>query len=456
MDKFEKILREKLQHHEAGMPAGEWEKFSQRLDGLTPKPSPWKAYLVGGIAAAAIGLGAYYMVPSSEKEKQQPTVENTNTAQNGNHNNRVVASGKAQGNTHTANNNEAGPDAAIGYTEPNVNEENNSKDISNKQNEEKAVVVNENNKTNHNNKTTNNESIANNKQDKNRNNASATLTDNKLTDHKTNNVQQTVQAIQLPEPEISGNVREICQHTEISFKAANNRNDHDMTWLLNGEEVSTDADFKVSFNKPGAQTIQLVYGSVQEGKRITRESEKRIINVMPAPLADINVNQVNDYSPEYMFKSAESEGNEYMWNFGDGKVQTGNEITHVYRKKGEYNVGLTVTAANGCKTRKAERLEIESDYNLLAPNSFTPNSDGRNDVFIPEALKVMNDARFRMIIFDKSGKKIFETTRLDNPWDGRNSTNGTYCQPDAYVWRVELSKADGTKEEYMGSVTILP
>lgn len=441
MDKFEKILRDKLQHHEANMPAGEWEKFSQRLDQVTPKPNPWKSYLAGGLAAATIGVGAYFLMPSGNKPAVQKhtAVEHNITVKESNKANQITG-GQPSVNTNGQNNenvtgHEISPAAnktATVYPSGNhvvtVNPTGNNKSNERKQGN---TVTNTNERNSEKNTNTNTNTASNTPV----NNVAATIT--------------------LPEPEISG-TREICQNAEVVFKAANHRNDHDIAWLLNGEEVSSEAELRISFSKPGTQTLQLVYGTVQGGKRVTTASEKRFINILPAPTADIDVNKVNDYSADYLFKAPVVEGNEYVWNFGDGKVQTGNELTHAYRKKGEYNVTLSITGSNGCKARTSDRVEIEKDYNLLTPNAFSPNNDGHNDVFISEALKAMPDVRFRMQIFDKSGKKIFETTRIDNPWDGRNTNNGAMCAPDAYVWRVELTKPDGTKEEYMGSVTLLP
>lgn len=452
MDKFEKILRDKFQGHEANMPAGEWEKFSQRLEGLTPKPSPWKSYLAGGLAAATIGVSAFFLIPSGEKENTQKQIAVENTV--------GTTQSPVKTNSIASNHENAGQKEMADHTVSGVNESNNKQSTSPVENVQSnnpvvaEVKNNDNNKTNNKttsntNNTTTNVHTAN---ENNKNNSGGNNTNNNGNTQVNHSVPV---AVQLSEPEIGGNLREICQNTEVTFKAVNSHSDHDITWILNGEEVSNESEFKANFSKPGTQVLQLVYATVQEGKRLSKESEKRFIQVLAAPVADIEVAQMNDYSPEYMFKAPSADGNEYLWNFGDGKVQTGNSLVHVYRKKGEYNIALTVTGSNGCKTRKAEKVEIESDYNLLAPNTFTPNGDGLNDDFIPAALKIMTDSRFRMIIFDKSGKKIFETTRVDNPWDGRNSTTGAFCQPDAYVWRVELTRADGAKEEYMGSVTIM-
>ena len=145
----------------------------------------------------------------------------------------------------------------------------------------------------------------------------------------------------------------------------------------------------------------------------------------------------------------------YLWNFGDGRFSTDEVVAHVYKKRGMHPVTLTVTGVNGCQAKETSKIEIANDYNLLAPVGFSPNGDGINETFIPMALTVMNDVQFKMSIFDRSGKKIFETSRIDNAWDGINATNGTKCALAAYVWRVEINLPNGRKDEYMGSITLL-
>lgn len=61
---------------------------------------------------------------------------------------------------------------------------------------------------------------------------------------------------------------------------------------------------------------------------------------------------------------------EYLWSFGDGSTETGEEVEHIYKYPGNYNLVL-----NGeCSERKAVSRAI---IKILAPNiSLNKNSDG--------------------------------------------------------------------------------
>jgi gliding motility-associated-like protein len=56
------------------------------------------------------------------------------------------------------------------------------------------------------------------------------------------------------------------------------------------------------------------------------------------------------------------------------------------------------------------------DYRL--PNTFTPNGDGRNDLFIPYPYRFVERVEFQ--VFNRWGNLVFETTDPDLRWDGRN------------------------------------
>jgi len=95
-------------------------------------------------------------------------------------------------------------------------------------------------------------------------------------------------------------------------------------------------------------------------------------------------------------------------------------------------------------------ITIEADFNFYIPNSFTPNGDDRNDVFIP----VMSGVKFyTLMVFDRWGEKIFETSDVNHGWDGtfRNES----CKEDVYGWKVTLSTVHGKSKVYAGSVTLI-
>jgi gliding motility-associated-like protein len=68
-----------------------------------------------------------------------------------------------------------------------------------------------------------------------------------------------------------------------------------------------------------------------------------------------------------------------------------------------------------------------TDITEELPNVFTPNDDGTNDVFsIKDKFKVYCDPEFSFTIFNRWGKKIFESKDPEFEWDGDGAGAGTY------------------------------
>lgn len=66
---------------------------------------------------------------------------------------------------------------------------------------------------------------------------------------------------------------------------------------------------------------------------------------------------------------------------------------------------------------------------IYFPNAFTPNSDGLNDRFRPKQLNIV---RFKLLIYNRWGEKVFETDDPSLGWDG--TFRGTQCPAGVYVY----------------------
>ena len=104
---------------------------------------------------------------------------------------------------------------------------------------------------------------------------------------------------------------------------------------------------------------------------------------------------------------------------------------------------------NGC-TRTVEILiYVDDSRKVYIPNSFTPNSDGNNDVFeIYTGIGVEEILSFK--IFNRWGAIVFDDPNLG--WDG-NFKNQP-AQSGVYVWKAEIQFLDGVVEVYQGDVTL--
>lgn len=125
-----------------------------------------------------------------------------------------------------------------------------------------------------------------------------------------------------------------------------------------------------------------------------------------------------------------SGANQYSWNTGN----TGSVF--LIQNSGTYI--LTASNSNtGCSVSDTVSIVVEDcSYPYFIPNSFTPNGDGRNDVFsivtdMPEG------AEFNFYIFNRWGELIFHAENNFNfGWDGTHK--GQKSPVDVYVWKLVL------------------
>lgn len=104
---------------------------------------------------------------------------------------------------------------------------------------------------------------------------------------------------------------------------------------------------------------------------------------------------------------------------------------------GEYLVWLTVENTYGCVDSTSQIIKIDGLYLFHMPNSFTPNGDHINDTFKPVGDGI-DTKNYRFMIFDRWGKKLFETEDLNEGWDG--TFNGELVPTGVYVWTIKAKE----------------
>lgn len=116
---------------------------------------------------------------------------------------------------------------------------------------------------------------------------------------------------------------------------------------------------------------------------------------------------------------------------------------------------VEVTNQFDCAARDSAEVVEYCPSAIFVPNTFTPNGDGTNDIFIPVG---KNIASMHLWVFDRWGNLLFESDDPTMGWDGTYA--GSIVKNDIYVWRLsyKFQEKDGTlgmEQEQMGHIQVL-
>jgi gliding motility-associated-like protein len=146
----------------------------------------------------------------------------------------------------------------------------------------------------------------------------------------------------------------------------------------------------------------------------------------------------------------------WLWDFGDGQTASEQYTTHQYDNLGQYPISLVTTDINGCVDTAYGTINIVEIFTIYIPNSFTPDADGLNDVFQPQGLSIDPD-NFEMLIFNRWGNLVFQTSKWGESWNGSKDNNGSYKDaiPAVYVYKIHLREEKGIDHDYYGKIILI-
>jgi gliding motility-associated-like protein len=157
------------------------------------------------------------------------------------------------------------------------------------------------------------------------------------------------------------------------------------------------------------------------------------VTIAPSPIA------VFSYMPTVIFADSSyyftdlSTGGvaNWFWDFGDGGTSTAQNPSHMYSAAGTYHVCLYTINTGGCAdTLCSDVIVLPRD--ILAPNVFTPNGDGTNDVLIFNNLEYYPNTMIQ--IYDRWGILVYENGNYLNDWNGKKNGSGAECVDGTYYY----------------------
>ncbi|MEO7175727.1 MAG: gliding motility-associated C-terminal domain-containing protein [Saprospiraceae bacterium] len=143
-----------------------------------------------------------------------------------------------------------------------------------------------------------------------------------------------------------------------------------------------------------------------------------------------------------------------FWDFGDGTILTytpGQQVVHQYLDTGNYIIKLYLENEGGCADSTSQSICVRQDKMIFVPDAFSPNNDGVNDIFQPQAFGVRD---YELVIFNRYGGILFESKDIDTGWNGK--VNGQLVQSGVYVYVMKYKTLYSDKEFFdSGSITVL-
>lgn len=249
-----------------------------------------------------------------------------------------------------------------------------------------------------------------------------------------------------------------CPGSEVLFTVQNAPEASEVKgvlWNFGDGSFSVDHAPSHVFTKAGRFEVTLSY-STNKGSLIQKPVTDVIVIHEVPEASFVPIKQDDpDKVPSVHFENKSLGGVSYVWDFGDGHTSALRIPSHVYKTRGTYHATLTVTNAIGCVDRAERNIRIEEDYNLNAAHAFSPNGDGLDDNFIPDALTSLG-VRFHMRIHDPgTGQLLFETEDAKRPWNGRIGGRGEACASGDYLWVVEMKDGEKLGGTYNGTVSLV-
>ncbi len=223
----------------------------------------------------------------------------------------------------------------------------------------------------------------------------------------------------------------------------------------NGQTSTSSSPFNV-YSIPGTYSPKLNYVDPNGCKDAVTKTG--LIIVHPQPHASFYANPGNTtiLEPKINFiNTSTGVGNAWYWNIAGLMTTTIKNPNYEFGAPGLYQISLLVTNQFGCKDSVIEFVKIDPDNVIYVPNAFTPNYDGRNDIFKAEAFGVYETESFKMVIFNRWGQKLFESGDINKGWDGALKSGGDIMQEDVYVWEINYKDISGKQHIKTGNVSLI-
>ena len=141
----------------------------------------------------------------------------------------------------------------------------------------------------------------------------------------------------------------------------------------------------------------------------------------------------------------------YQWNPEDSECSNAPCSTITVTPNVLTTYTVTVTDSYGCQATAEQPISIYYQNAIIIPNALSPNGDNVNDIF---RVRGTNIVEVQMQVFDRWGQLMYDSNGdINIGWNG--AYKGKVMEVGVYVYQINVTYLDGTKEYYKGNLTLI-
>jgi len=243
----------------------------------------------------------------------------------------------------------------------------------------------------------------------------------------------------------------VCFGTPVLFSDSTRINQGEVTrWRWNFGDGSPGSDIQNpthDYADAGTFNVTLTTGSSSG----CPDSITRQVLVSEVPKAEFTADNIceNNTAGRTIFYKGHTQlsvpdgYSRYLWSTGD--------TTHAISVTSDGWYGVHIVNGEICTASDSVRL-LDCWLPFFIPDAFSPNGDGTNDLLRPvtEPEKLVS---FSMIVYDRWGKLVFETTNVAIGWDG--NFDGQPAPAGVYTYIATYRDLTGEAGRRTGTVTLV-
>ncbi len=177
------------------------------------------------------------------------------------------------------------------------------------------------------------------------------------------------------------------------------------------------------------------------------------ITVQPKPVAAFSFSpNPPKANTDIVFTNQSIEAKNYIWIFDDGDTlitsNASDPISHTFNASQTYRVTLIALSESGCADTIQHDIKALVTPIADVANAITPNGINRT-----VQVRGYGIDKMKWVIYNRWGQKVFETSNVNDAWDGK--LNGQILAPDVYTYTLDVTFTSRDHIKKTGDITLL-